>query len=96
MNKKIVSPFVLMAAVVLLSLFQAVNAASASGVEKISIQKLNSSLGSPDLLIIDVRDDIGWSKSAHKIPGAVRENPSDVPSWAGKYPKDKTIVVYCA
>jgi rhodanese-related sulfurtransferase len=72
-------------------------AASEGGqIGTITIQELKSSLEKHDLLIIDVRDPVGWSKSGDKILGAIREDPSDVTSWAKRYPKDKTIVLYCA
>jgi hypothetical protein len=37
-----------------------------------------------------------WADSDLKIKGAVREDPKVFESWANKYPKDKTIVLYCA
>jgi len=37
-----------------------------------------------------------WTGSDLKIRGAVREDPLAVDSWANKYPKDKTLVFYCA
>ncbi len=38
-----------------------------------------------------------WDNSKVKIQGAVREDPDkNVKSWAEKYSKDKTIVLYCA
>ncbi len=61
---------------------------------KISVQQLNACLGAPDQIIIDVRDSNSWTKSKLKIMGAIRENSEDVSSWAGKYPRDKRIVLY--
>ena len=58
--------------------------------------KLKSMLGNPDLLIIDVRYGKDWTESDLKIKGALREDPEAVDSWAGKYPRDKTLVFYCA
>ena len=49
-----------------------------------------------DFVIIDVRSDHDWQDSNTKIKGAVRENPSKLDSWINNYPKDKTIVLYCA
>jgi hypothetical protein len=34
-------------------------------------------------------------KSSVKIKGAVRESEKDI-SWAGKYPKDQFLILYCA
>ena len=69
--------------------------ASASGVPKISKEELKVMLGKPDLIIIDVRIERDWKSSALKIKGAVWEDFMDVDIWAQKYPKDKTIVLYC-
>jgi hypothetical protein len=57
---------------------------------------LKARLSSPDLLIIDVRYGKDWTESDLKIRGAVREDPEAFDSWANKYPKDKTLVFYCA
>ncbi len=53
-------------------------------------------LGKPDVIIIDVRTNYDWSTSKVKIKGAVREEGMKFGSWMNKYPKDKTIVLYCA
>ena len=58
--------------------------------------KLKAILGNPDLLIIDVRYGKDWTDSDLKIRGAIREDPKAFDSWASKYPKDKTLVFYCA
>lgn len=69
-------------------------ALAAKGYGNISKEELKSRPESRDILIIDVRDGISWSNSGYKIAGAQREDPENVSSWAGKYPKDKTIVLY--
>lgn len=53
-------------------------------------------LGKPDVVIIDVRTNYDWDNSKVKIPGAVKEEGMKFASWMSKYPKDKTIVLYCA
>jgi len=58
--------------------------------------ELKAMLGSPDLIILDVRYGKDWTDSDLKIKGAVREDPKVFESWANKYPKDKTLVLYCA
>lgn len=63
---------------------------------RITIDELKGMLGKPNVVILDVRDPVGWSKSDIKIVGAVREDQQDVGAWAKKYPKTETIVVYCA
>ena len=57
---------------------------------------LKAMLGNPGLLVIDVRYGKDWTDSNLKIRGAVREDPEAFDSWANKYPKDKTFVLYCA
>ena len=69
--------------------------ASASDVAKISKEDLNAMLNNPDLIIIDVRRERDWKSSSLKIRGAVWEDFLDVDIWAQKYPKNKTIVLYC-
>jgi rhodanese-related sulfurtransferase len=69
--------------------------ASASDVPKISTEELNAMLNKPDLIIIDVRRERDWKSSSLKITGAVWEDFLEVETWAQKYPKDKTIVLYC-
>jgi rhodanese-related sulfurtransferase len=63
---------------------------------RMTIDELKAMLDSPDLIIIDVRVDKHWNASDMKIKGAIREDGNDVKSWAGKYSKDKLLVVYCA
>ncbi len=57
---------------------------------------LKAMMGNPDLLIIDIRYGKDWTDSGLKIRGAVREDPEAFDSWANKYPKDKTLIFYCA
>jgi len=58
--------------------------------------ELKAKLGNPDLLVIDVRYGKDWTDSKLKIRGAIREDPKVFDSWANKYPKNKTLVFYCA
>jgi rhodanese-related sulfurtransferase len=59
-------------------------------------EELKARLGSPDLVLIDVRAGKDWKESDYKIAGAIRENPQEVDKWGEKYPKGKTLVLYCA
>ena len=68
---------------------------SASDVPMITAEELRAMIGNPDLIIIDVRIERDWKSSSLKIKGAVWEDFMDVDTWAKKYPKDKTIVLYC-
>ncbi len=63
---------------------------------KITKEQLKLLLGKPDVVILDVRLDEQWRFSNRKIPGAVHENPAVPSTWMDKYPKNKTIVLYCA
>jgi hypothetical protein len=71
--------------------------AMGKGVEvpKMTKEELRPMLGSPDVAILDVRLGAEWTSSKWKIQGAIREDPEKgIQSWAEKYPKDKTLVLY--
>jgi rhodanese-related sulfurtransferase len=59
-------------------------------------EQLLTILGKPDVVVIDVRNTYDWEKSHAKIKGAVHENGMKFGSWKDNYPKDKTLVLYCA
>jgi hypothetical protein len=59
-------------------------------------EELQALLGSPDLIVIDVRTGKDWSSSDRKIAGASREDPKEFETWRGTYPMTKTLVLYCA
>ena len=65
-------------------------------VPKMTIDTLKEKLDDPEIVIIDSRAGTDWKSSEFKIKGAVRAAPSDFSSWASKFPKDKTLVLYCA
>jgi rhodanese-related sulfurtransferase len=65
-------------------------------IPRITKEELKSKLGDPAVIILDVRVENQWKESPNKILGAIHENATEVKSWAGKYRKDKTIVLYCA
>lgn len=67
-----------------------------AGVPIITAEDLKTKIGSTDLVILDLRRAGHWNASDQKIAGAVREDPQAVESWAGKYAKEKTLVLYCA
>ena len=70
--------------------------ALAQEAKRMSIEELKGMLGNPDLVVVDVRRDADWTSSKVKIKGAVREDPEKADTWMSKYPKDKTLVFYCA
>jgi len=72
------------------------SSSAAQDVKRMTIEELKGMLGNPDLVIIDARKDGDWKLSKVKIKGAVREDLEKVDTWMNKYPKDKTLVFYCA
>ncbi len=68
---------------------------STGDVPRISVADVEKLLENPDIVIIDVRKKKAWWSSTTKIFGAVREDPSNVSQWIDKYPKTKTLIVYC-
>lgn len=73
-----------------------VQAIAASDVPRMTKEELKEMLDNSNLIILDMRAGKDWKSSEFLIKGAVRENPNDFDSWAMKYPKDKTLVLYCA
>jgi hypothetical protein len=73
-----------------------VTSAMSADVPRMKKDELKALLGNPDLVILDLRLGRDWKDSDLKIKGAVREEPNDIESWAKKYSKDKTLVLYCA
>lgn len=67
-----------------------------SAVAKMTKEELRARLDSPDVVIVDVRLGRDWKASEEKIKGAIRVDPAKVESIAAKYPKEKTLVLYCA
>ncbi len=71
-------------------------AAVPDDVPRMTKEELKGHLGDPNVIILDVRTERDWKDSDLRIKGAIREDPTNVDAWLGKYPKDKTIVLYCA
>ena len=67
----------------------------ANSVPRMDKEELRAKLGSGNLVILDVRQGRDWSSSEFKIEDAVRVDNGDL-SVAKNYPKDTTIVLYCA
>ncbi len=67
----------------------------AASVPTMDKDELKSLLGSDNLVILDVRIGRDWSSSEFKIKDSVRMAKSDL-SMVDKYPKDTTLVLYCA
>jgi len=88
-----VAGFILAPLAVIASCFTVASAASIE-VPRISVEQTNQMLDSPEVVIIDVRTAKTWWRSRTKILNAVREDLGSVKQWAGKYPKDKTLIFY--
>lgn len=69
---------------------------SGADVPRMTGEELRALLGTDNVVVVDVRAGGDWARSDEKIEGAVREDPGSVESWAAKYGKDKTLVLYCA
>jgi rhodanese-related sulfurtransferase len=69
--------------------------ANGDDVKRISKESLKSLLGSENVIVVDVRTARDYSSSDLKIKGALREDPSQVRKWMGKYEKEKTLIFYC-
>lgn len=65
-------------------------------VPRITAQELRARLGEPGIAIVDAREESQWEATDRIIPGAIRGAAGDVGSWAGRLPKDQTVIVYCA
>ncbi len=65
-------------------------------IPRITVEQVKQLLGRPDTVIIDVRTHRNWWRSSKKIPTAVREDPARVVRWLEKYPKEQTLIFYCA
>jgi rhodanese-related sulfurtransferase len=70
--------------------------AGADGFTLVSKDQLKREITNPDVAVIDVRTPSSWESSQWKVQGARRELPSEANEWMKKYPKDKTIVLYCS
>lgn len=70
-------------------------AAFAAEVPRMDKDELKAMLGKENLVILDVRQGRDWSTSEYKIQDAIRVDNGDL-SVVEKYPKDSTLVLYCA
>jgi len=71
-------------------------ARGAEGITLIDKDQLKAELTAPGVIVIDVRATHDWDSSQWKIQGAQRQTPADTQEWMAKYPKDTTLVLYCA
>ena len=80
----------------LLMLSTGIPMSTAADVSTISKEELKTKLDSSDVMILDVRRGKDWKSSEFKIKGAIQANPNEFDKWAATYPKDKTLILYCA
>lgn len=85
---------VLFASAVLLLLADPSLAVSSNDIRGMTKEQLKPLLGSPDVVVLDVRSNAAYDSSDEKIKGAVRVEPGNVKAIIEKYPKDKTLVCY--
>lgn len=76
-------------------LFAAASAMAAE-VPRMSAEELKSMLDKETVSILDVRQGRDWTSSEFKIKGAHRAAPGDFDSWSTTYPKENTLILYCA
>ena len=92
-NKEAIKVILLMSMVLSLIVSQGIYAQE---VPRMTKEELKAMIDNPELVIIDVRSGRDWKSSESKIKNAVREEPKKADSWADKYDKSKTFVLYCA
>ena len=93
--RKVVSTLTMVMGLTMLSvLLHAVLAEAA--VPKMTKEELRAKLDDQNVVIVDVRLGKDWKASEEKIKGAIRADAKDVESLTTQYPKDKTLVFYCA
>jgi rhodanese-related sulfurtransferase len=85
-----------MAALLVLGAYMGASDALASEAPRLDKDEFKAKLGNPEVVIIDVRSYTDWLLSSEKIKDAIREDYRNFENWYAKYPKDKTILLYCA
>lgn len=80
----------------LLMLLTGISMSAAKDVPMMTKEELKAQLDNPDIMILDVREGRDWKSSEFKIKGARRADPNEFDKWAETYPKDKTLILYCA
>ncbi len=65
-------------------------------VKKMTKEELKNIMEGKTTTILDVRQGRDWNSSEFKIKGAIRVDSGKLLSVSEKYPKDTTMVLYCA
>jgi hypothetical protein len=95
MKKLLVVAMIIMASGFVQAAISAEAGLTVDTVPRITKEQVKAQLGSPDLVIIDVRSAYDLDNSKVKIKGSIREDPYKIGGWINKYPKEKTIVFSC-
>jgi hypothetical protein len=77
-------------------LLTALSSAMSAEVPRMSKEELKASLEKGDVIVVDLRSGRDWKSSEFKIQKAIREDAGKTATWAKKYSKEKTLVLYCA
>lgn len=72
------------------------SAVPAYDVKTMTKEELKKVMDQDTVTILDVRSGRDWSSSEIKIKGAHRLDSKSLSTQAAKYPKDNTLVLYCA
>lgn len=90
---KVISIFAM--AIIICGMMLLVAIDASAQVPRMTKEELKALLDKADVIIIDVRQPGQWESSNLKVVDARREEPGKkTESWAMKYSKDKTIVLY--
>lgn len=63
-------------------------------VPRVSKEEARDLMAQPNVVLLDTRPEEEWRSGDFKLPGAVHENPLEFASWAPKYTKDVTLILY--
>jgi hypothetical protein len=80
--------------IISLSMMIPVATAGSQEVPRISKERVMEIMDQPGVVVIDVRTEGQWKTAEAKVKGADRQNPMDFA--ARRYPKNQTLVLYCA
>ncbi len=94
MKRYLVVPLAVLFVVAALS---ALAAGPSENVPRMTKEELRPLIDSSDVVVLDARQQGDWNNSKAKIKGAVRVEPkAKLGTLLDKYPKDKTVVIYCS
>jgi len=80
--------------IISLSIMMPTATAWSQEVPRITKERVMEIMNQPEVVVIDVRTEGQWKTAEAKVKGADRQNPMDFA--ANRYPKNQTLVLYCA